>query len=108
MTYKTLSELIYASKGFVIGLILLVWSSLGFSQPADTVEAGRQQDTLATSLCESALISKEELFKKAREQGVSKRQLKNLECNDMPVLMFADHNQQEDFVFGNRNLVNIE
>ena len=108
MKYKTLSELISAPQGFAIGVILLVWSSLGFSQSADTAEAGRQPDTLATSLCESALISKEELFKKAREQGVSKRQLKNLECNDTPVLMFAEHNQQEDFVFGNRNLVNIE
>ena len=78
MKYKTLSELNSAPKGFLIGVILLVWSSLGFSQPADTAEAGRRPDTLATSLCESALISKEELFKKAREQGYPSDSLRTL------------------------------
>jgi hypothetical protein len=49
----------------------------------------------------------EALQREAKAQGISKRKLKQLECNDLPALVLAKQ-QQEAAVFDARNLVNIE
>ena len=94
--------------GIVAGTFLLL-SSLSFAEPPAIVEKRNSQASdLASMLCESALVSKSELRKKAREMKVSKRQLKSLECNDMPALAFAEYHEDERALERVRNLANIE
>ena len=105
-TYKIERKSIVA--GLVAGTILLL-SSLSFAEPAPNVEKRNSQTLdLASMLCESALVSKSELRKKARELKVSKRQLKSLECNEMPALAFAEYHEEERALERVRNLANIE
>ena len=105
-TYKIERKSIVA--GLVAGTILLL-SSLSFAEPAPNVEnRNSQASDLASMLCESALVSKSELRKKARELKVSKRQLKSLECNEMPALAFAEYHEEERALERVRNLANIE
>ena len=105
-TYKIERKSIVA--GLVAGTILLL-SSLSFAEPAPNVEnRNSQASDLASMLCESALVSKSELRKKAREMKVSKRQLKSLQCNQMPALKFAEYHEEERALQRVRNLANIE
>ena len=62
---------------------------------------------VATALCEIAVSTPEALQREAKAKGISKRKLKQLECNDLPALVLAKQ-QQEAAVFDARNLVNIE
>ena len=64
-----------------------------------------QQD-VATTLCQVAIVSPEALQREAKTLGISKRKLKQLECNDLPILILAK--QQEASIYDARNIVNIE
>ena len=64
-----------------------------------------QQD-VATTLCQVASVSPEAWQREAKTLGISKRTLKQLECNDLPILILAK--QQETSIYDARNIVNIE
>jgi len=101
------------SKGFTTLLMSVLVAGFGLSAHAEAavtetrqVDQVDQQD-VAAKLCQVAIVSPEVLQQEARTLGVSKRKLKQLECNDLPVLVLAEQ-QQEAAIFDARNLVNIE
>ena len=98
------------SKGFTALLTSVLVAGFGLSAHAEAaVTETRQvdQQDVAARLCQVAIVSPEVLQQEARTLGVSKRKLKKLECNDLPVLVLAEQ-QQEAAIFDARNLVNIE
>jgi Asp/Glu/hydantoin racemase len=98
------------SKGPATLMMSFLVSGFVISAHAEAaVKETRQvaQQDVATNLCQAAIVSPEALQREAKMRGISKRKLKQLECNDLPVLILAKQ-QQESSIFDARNLVNIE
>ncbi len=86
-------------------------ASLSFAaSDARSTQPSNQVEDIATTLCEVAMLSPEELNQKARIVGISRRQLSKLECNGVPVLAFAKEQKLKlnGELVDSRNLANVE
>ncbi len=74
-------------------LITAALLCLVFSVQADTVKYLHDQKFIAkgdiAKLCLAALESRHKMEQLAKDQGIKHRELKQITCNDMPVMRFA-------------------
>ena len=87
-----------------------VASSSFAASDARSTQSSNQVEDIATTLCEIAMVSPDELNQRAKIVGISRRQLSKLECNGVPVLAFAKEQKLKlnGELIEARNLANVE
>ena len=85
-------------RNVLLTLSALLLSSHVLAQSPIAAENASVKETInnaATQLCQAALVSRDAVKAKAKELGMSRKQLKQAYCNDMKLVDFARVNRED-------------